>query len=150
MLLLFVLVAFAAACHPESTWLCDNPCNNWLCDDPVCPMLCKPDCDVDCVCFNNVTNSSYYNLCTVNCAPDQCEADSCPDCETQCLNPCSKGYEPYCEATACVWDCVPDPRCPKPTCEELSPDQHCEHPLCELQSEFVCCSHSAATRRSIF
>lgn len=145
-MLLLVGLALALACHPESRWMCDNPCGNWSCNDPICTVLCDPICDTTCVCYDPERNVSYANRCQTYCPPHQCEADSCPSCETYCPYPCQAGYIPLCEATSCQWECHPDPTCPRPACEQQDPNATCSPPRCELMSERPACEYNGSSR----
>jgi len=147
---LLVVIAVALACHPESRWLCDNPCGEWNCTDPVCTVICEPVCDTTCVCYSPELNTSYPKHCRGRCPPDQCESDSCPVCETVCSKPCGEGFDPLCEPTSCHWRCREDPACPHPYCEQMNLSAHCDPPRCELQSERPACEYSESTRLSLF
>jgi hypothetical protein len=149
MIFLFVL-AVALACHPQSRWMCDDPCGNWSCTDPVCTVLCEPICNTTCICYSDSLNASYPLRCRERCAPDQCESDSCPACETYCPTRCDAGYDPLCEATSCHWRCRADPGCPHPYCEQQDPDAHCDPPHCELMSERPACEYNSGGRKSVF
>ena len=145
------LIALAFACHPQSRWLCDNPCGAWECNDPVCDVICEPICNNTCMCHNPTTNSSYPLKCYEVCPPDQCEADSCPACETHCPKSCRSGFDALCEATSCDWSCRANTSCPYPECEQISTTwTSCPEPRCELQSEKPACEHSSSSRNSVF
>jgi len=150
-LLFLVTFTVALACHPESRWLCDNPCGNWTCTDPVCPVLCEPVCNsrTACVCFNNISNASYPHSCQQRCPPDQCESDSCPACETLCPNRCDAGYVALCEPTDCEWRCRLDPTCPQPDCQQQDPSAHCDKPRCVLMGEHPACEYSGSSTLSL-
>jgi len=124
---LFTLLAMGLAqtCHPEG---------RYSCDDPVCPAVCSPICDAP-VCSSCVNTTEDGQVCTpvsgceVRCPADQCEADSCPVCETVCHeNLCADDEcTVLCEATVCAWQCRKPSDCPVPVCELF-----CEAPACEF------------------
>lgn len=124
--LLFFTLCYS--CHPQCRWACDDPvCNavcHYQCHAPVCQTQC-------------ISNSTrcYGPSCSVRCPPNQCESDSCPNCETvcnppSCFNP--QTYEPVtdcqnlCEATNCSWKCEKPTNCPYPKCQLM-----CEQPACQ-------------------
>jgi hypothetical protein len=151
LLCLLFLLNVALACHPESRWACDDPCDGaWTCDDPVCPLLCEAICDYSCICFNELTNNSYAKSCEVYCPPDQCQNEHCPACEIRCPAPCVQGYTALCDQPRCAWKCIPDVNCPRPVCQQTSEWQPCRHPTCELASEMPACMYSSSKRLSLF
>lgn len=119
---LCVAIAFASACHPEC---------RWACDDPTCQAVCHPVCDAPLCIVSNATDPScetYRPDCTIQCPPDMCESDMCPQCETVCQPPasiCNDGTI-LCEATNCTWQCETPTNCPLPQCQLT-----CERPACE-------------------
>lgn len=118
----FWVSSVTAACHPEC---------HWACDDPVCQAVCQPICDVPVCILVNASNpvcDSYQPSCAVQCPPNMCEADACPNCETICQPPsslCNDGSL-LCEAANCTWQCRKPTNCVYPQCE-----LQCEHPACE-------------------
>lgn len=126
-LLLAALIAvLASACHPECSWMCD---------DPVCPADCIPVCEAP-ICTpscQNPANEAHCSKphCWVHCPEDMCEDEMCPQCEVKCTpNSISCRNHtavcvPLCEALSCSWSCV-KPDCPKPRCE-----LQCAQPACE-------------------
>ena len=151
MVILLLWVCLALACHPQSRWACDDPCDGaWTCDDPICPLICEAICDSSCVCFNELTNASYAKSCEVYCPPDQCESDSCPSCEVRCPVRCVDGYTPLCEHPECTWKCEPNVNCPEPVCEQQSEWRPCVKPRCELASEMPACMYSSSAKMSLF
>ncbi len=133
MFLLFLLISFAFACHPQCRYTCDDPICNASCVPKCNPPICEIQCD---------TNSSYIQCyppsCHVRCPPDMCESDACPQCETVCDPPYCfdrqtyqryEGCQNLCEATNCTWQCSKPTNCPKPICELM-----CEQPACRTSS----------------
>lgn len=143
-------IELGLACHPQSRWACDNPCDSWNCDDPVCELICSPICNNTCVCFNPDDNMSYPISCHSECPEDQCESENCPACETICTEKCLSGYDPLCEIPACSWDCVEDLTCPRPECERDPAGEICLPPTCDLVSEMPACMYNHASRSEIF
>lgn len=86
------------SCHPECSWQCDNP----ICDADCHPYCEDPVCEVSC---QEGFECSEIPNCTVVCAPDQCENDNCPMCETVCqpLSSCPEECQILCEETQCSW-----------------------------------------------
>lgn len=122
-MLLLALAAMAAAqaCHPECRWQCDDP----VCTAECAPVCAKPVCTT--VCENEVPCRAP--ACHVRCPNEQCEADSCPQCETVCEPPhCSAAAghcTVLCEETSCDWKCRKPSNCARPRCE-----LQCEAPAC--------------------
>jgi hypothetical protein len=152
MLLFIILIACVFACHPESRWACDDPCGEWICSDPICRPICEPNCKpVNCVCYNAATDHSYPKVCYIFCPEDQCESDSCPQCEIKCPDSCAYQYEPLCQAPDCGWTCRTNYSCPEPQCEQASTTvTNCEPPRCELVSEMPACERNSATKGNLF
>ena len=151
LLFLSSLAGLSFSCHPESRFLCDNPCGNWTCEDHVHNLLCEPICDSSqSICMNESPGYWYYKQCYHRCPPDQCESDSCPSCETVCP-PCAEKYEALCEMPSCFWNCKPDENVPQPQCEQQSTTvTDCPSPRCELQSEMPACMYNPAPKMSLF
>jgi hypothetical protein len=102
-------------CHPEC---------RWLCDDPLCLAVCKPIFEQPvCSCANPGVNP----VCRVLCAQDQCEMDSCPQCEVQC-DPNPNCGAITCEQLVSSWSCRKPSDCALPTCE-----LQCELPFCPYE-----------------
>jgi hypothetical protein len=102
-------------CHPEC---------RWACDDPVCLAECTSFTEPPvCTCENPLITP----VCRVECPPDQCEAESCPNCVTLC-DPNTACGNILCEAPVAYWACRKPRNCPLPTCE-----LQCEQPACEYQ-----------------
>ena len=110
----------AIACHPESSWQCD---------DPVCYQTCQPNCTrpvCDVICESSNPNPCYntfqvVHACHTVCPPDQCEADSCPACSVICpiLPFCKPGEvcQTECQIIECNWiNCETNFDCKPPTC----------------------------------
>lgn len=127
--ILLCLCTATSACHPEC---------RYACDDPVCSAICKPHCRAP-VCQISCENPEHERNCASphcwnRCAEDQCEADTCPACETVCspfVHCRSHGAvcSPLCEAPVCSWKCrkpIAGQECPLPRCE-----LQCERPACE-------------------
>lgn len=119
-------------CHPECTWVCD---------DPVCPALCQANCFGSCpnTCENDCSCSLFSDPVKQNCTPPL--ETPCTTCQAsqKGLN-CSDTNNRSCECNLscelpCSWDCQTPSNCPKPKCE-----LKCEKPACEFQepnSSFV-------------
>lgn len=129
-MLVFValLAASALACHPECRWQCDDP----VCAAECSPVCREPVCEV--VCDDGA--SCGAPKCSVRCGggdAEQCEADSCPNCETVCdppRCPASAGEcSILCEPPVCEWQCRKPRNCPRPRCE-----LQCEAPACQSTS----------------
>jgi len=136
-LTLMVAVAFAAQCHPQC---------KWLCDDPVCPAKChpvcaRPKCQMDCKQSECAKCEVHCEepVCSVRCPKQMCELDGCPQCETVCRpavcrTTCTApepNCSPLCEKTKCAWKCKTPTLCPKPKCQLT-----CEQPGCTEESKF--------------
>merc|ERR1711916_77400 len=150
-LLAFVGVTFAAECHPQC---------KWQCDDPKCPAVChpvceRPKCQMQCektpcaVC----TVHCQKPVCTIRCPKHTCEKDSCPKCQSvckpaQCHTTCKAPKPkcaPVCEALNCKNKCVKPTNCAKPKCE-----LQCEKPACEHKESKCCpCSNVAHARTAV-
>lgn len=99
-------------CHPECSWACD---------DPICLADCKFVTEPpSCICQDN---PSVTPKCYVYCAPDQCENDTCPQCETRCE--ITSGCTPLCLPPVSSWACRKPTNCTQPICELV-----CEQPAC--------------------
>ncbi len=128
-LLVIFLGTLALACHPE----CTTQCNDLVyaaffrpaCRLPVCEIQCENDEDVA---------SCDPPRCYVACPANQCESDSCPQCETRCLPAVCNGIgavcSPLCEETECGWRPFPVPYHQQSACEAT-----CEHAACEVGLE---------------
>lgn len=134
MIFIFLFIGtLVNACHPQC---------RWACDDPVCNATCAPSClEPACQIFNasNLVCVTVVPQCSIICAPDQCESDTCPACEVQCQPPpsiCGDGTI-LCEAPSCAWQCT-KPNCRLPICE-----LQCEHPACEAISSAATISIAA-------
>ncbi len=132
---LLYLTAIYAGCHPECTYECDNP---------VCAANCQPQCDsVKCrICEQINVNATPVceedfidRGCEIRCPADQCESDSCPQCEVICAGSLCDD-DPTCviecEQIACGWDCQKPTNCPQPICI-----LQCEQPACAVTSAGV-------------
>ena len=117
-------------CHPLCSYQCDNP---------VCPADCRPVCQpYNCrICEITEENTTICNEriedgCSTNCPPDQCETDTCPQCEIKCSDDLCDD-DPncliQCYQIECAWDCRKPYNCPKPVCE-----LQCEQSACQLTS----------------
>jgi hypothetical protein len=113
MRLICVLVLVVGACHPECTCGADSR---------VVPAKCEPVCKTPfctTACANATVPIRCENpVCQTKCPSDQCESDSCPDCEIHCLQPVNcypVGFGAChieCAALQCSWLCVkPAPDC---------------------------------------
>lgn len=115
-------VPHVGACHPQC---------RYQCDDPICSAVCVPQCHTPVcqVCRNQSGTRQCQSTtsCSVSCAPDQCESDTCPACETTCPNLCNglTNCEIQCEQMQCGWSCSKPRNCPKPRCV-----LECEQPAC--------------------
>ncbi len=127
--LLFLLLDLAVGCHPECRYQSDDPvcfadCQP-ACAAPVCAVQCI---DEDSVCAHRVPS------CRVLCPTDQCESDTCPECETICdpLPAQCVGCSPLCEETECAWQCTTPADCTTPTYE-----LQCEQAACPLEGSNI-------------
>lgn len=137
---LYLISAFcfsiSIACHPECSYMCD---------DPVCPAECyakgyAPKCSLSC---NNsyipIQGQCNYKCTTVVNSTNSCETDSCPMAEIICTNlfctnlPHGILCNILCEAPTAGWVCN------KP--------KNCRKPICELQCEKPACEYSNVTRQ---
>ena len=99
-------------CHPECTWLCS---------EPVCIAECKYVTEPPvCIC----EDPSVPPNCRIECAEDQCETESCPNCEIFCNEECGSAN---CLPLISTWACR-KPDCPYPVCE-----LNCEMPSCPYE-----------------
>jgi hypothetical protein len=101
------------SCHPECSWLCDDP----ICL-AECMIVAEPP---QCTCENPL----IIPVCSVECPPSQCELDQCPVCQTSCTPNTSCG-QIQCQQTLTSWACRKPSSCPQPRCELM-----CEKPACE-------------------
>jgi len=118
---MFTLLSFLAVvvhgCHPEC-----------LCEDlstvaPICTPVCQePQCIIQCNQHSGTHVSCTPLNCNVTCPVDQCEADSCPQCETVCgpivCSPETVACTPLCEETQCTWSCTAPLSCVNANCTE--------------------------------
>ena len=122
-MLIFVLFLLASACHPECVAVCDSPVK-----PAICGPLCKPPACVA-ICQGTDPYECSPTRCNVVCPDDQCEADSCPACETLCDKPScypwGRNCSVFCEETQCSWHCRKPDGKPNVTCE-----WQCEAPAC--------------------
>ncbi len=136
MYLLFIctfLLATTQTCHPEC---------RWSCNDPVCSAVCQPVCkpyNCSACIFDPDTNETIechkiYVGCATRCPPDQCEADSCPQCELLCNSGLCDENDPNCQIVCsqieCDWRCQKPDNCPYPTCQ-----LNCDAPACQATSD---------------
>jgi hypothetical protein len=147
LLVIFAIIGstFAAECHPDC---------RWQCDDPVCPAVChpvceRPKCEISCdetPCAKCQVHCEPAS-CSVRCPKDMCEKDNCPKCETvcqpaRCHTTCQAPEptcNPVCEDTKCEWKCKKPTLCPKPKCELV-----CEKSKCAAEEAKCCdCTNAA-------
>ncbi len=120
----------ARSCHPVVTWPCEGgTVTSFLYCLPVCE---EPVCTV----VEGCTKLCLDPVCAITCPQDQCEAESCPACETLCnplsCYPNSAGCEIQCEETTCTWSCIIPPWIYHPTsCSPII-----ESPACGVSSAF--------------
>lgn len=98
-------------CHPQCSWMCD---------DPVCNAECKAVTTPLCEC----SDANYTPDCHLECAPDACESIACPPCQTIC-DPSSCPGTISCQEAISKWACRKPSNCPAPKCE-----LQCQAPTC--------------------
>lgn len=120
MILLFVLLAAAAAQAPQ----CIYTCNTYTANATCVPTCQKPQCRNVCLIPNTPCNPPR---CDYQCS-QVVNTSACPVCETYCEAPqCSGTCEIQCDPLNCSWSCSKPAT--NPECQWL-----CEHPECEGSS----------------
>lgn len=126
-------LSVSAQCHPTCAYECDSPTCFASCVPQCLPYRCQT-CELNP--FTNVTTCGPLSSsgCYVHCPRDQCEEDSCPECEIICNvgNLCNPD-DPYCHVQCleleCDWKCDKPGDCPLPRCE-----LQCDPPACAASS----------------
>ena len=126
LILIFLIKSSYSQCHPQCSYQCDNP---------VCYAVCQPYClpfncmRCEMVSINStICHDRIRRGCDIHCPSDQCETDSCPQCEILCSSSLCENYpncQVECEAPQCGWSCQKPTNCPQPTCI-----LQCEQPAC--------------------
>lgn len=131
------------SCHPECSWVCDDPTGNAVC----VPQCEEPRCHVQWREAESVSSPPPDPLLTppgecqtptfsssVECGDGQCELDDCPACaiSVSAVAQDCPGYtvEVVCEPTSCEWRCE-QPDLPTPDCQ-----LQCEQPSCLAPNSF--------------
>ena len=114
-------------CHPQCSWVADNPMKNAVCEPYCRPPVCAWK-------FNGSEDSTALcgatpPTCSIRCPKDECEDETAPHCETLCQPHATEAVcSPLCEEPRCAWACTKPTDMPIPrfelVCEKPAADIH--------------------------